>query len=828
MEVRVLADTFQDIRFAVRGFRRSSGFTFAALLTLALGIGANSAIFSVIDAALLHPVPFPEPERLVTLRQNTAHKDDTSVSYPNLLDWQQRAQSFEGIAGVRVAPFTLTGRGEPEELSALTVSSNLLSVLHVQPLAGRMFTKDEDQRHAAPVVLLGENYWRQHFASNPKILGQVLRLNGRDYAVIGIVPAMVARLHLGTDPDFTPADVITPIGQNDTDIFYNRSVGDNTGGVGRLKPGVTLGQARAEMDAIMRDLAVEYPDADADAGVSTVSYRQVLAGNLEPVLLALGAAVGFVLLIACTNVANLMLARSAGRSQEFGVRIALGAGPGRLMRQLLTESVLLALAGGALGLLIASWSTGIALAVLPSVLPESSDVQINGRVLLFTFAVSLLTGVLFGLAPAFQAGAANLQQTLRQGGRGILSARRRPQYVLIVSEVALTLILLVGTGLMIRTLHNLWSVRPGFDPQNLLVFYSGLSPDRTTSPEKARAAIHELNDRLRALPGVEAAAVEAGGLPFIGNTGVGFSREDEPETSKSSMRASNMYWVSRDHFKAMGIPLLRGRAFTDQDTAKRPFVAVIDEDTARAVFPGQDPIGKLLRIKPLYDRPLEIVGIAGRVKQIRLDPDAAINGFAQIYSPFDQMPESILPLMADGFAGIVRFKARSQADPAAVLRAVRKEVNAFDGGAVFSERWMADAIASSLAPRRFSLIVLGAFAAVALILSLIGIYGVVSYLISQRTNEIGVRMTLGARPRDIFLAVLREAAMVAIAGIAIGLAGAAALTRLMANMLFGINPTDFLTFACAALLLFGCTLLACYMPARRAVRVDPATALRCA
>ena len=532
MGPRVLVDTLQDVRFALRGFRRNSGFTFAALLTLALGIGANTAIFSVIDAALLHPIPFPEPERLVTLRQKTARKDDASVSYPNLLDWQQRAQSFEGIAGVRGDSFTLTGRGEPEQLTALTVSSNLLSVLRARPLLGRMFNKDEDRRHAAPVALLGENYWRRRFAADPKILGQALRLNGRDYAVIGIAPATVARLHLGNDPDFTPADVITPIGQNDTDIFYNRGVGDNTAGVGRLRPGVTLGQARAEMDAIMRHLAAEYPDADGDAGVSAVSYRQVLAGNLEPVLIALGAAVGFVLLIACTNVANLVLARSAGRSQEFGIRVALGAGPGRLMRQLLTESVLLALAGGALGLLIASWLTGGALAVLPSVLPDDSEVQINGRVLLFTFAVSVLTGVLFGFAPAFKAGAANLQQTLRQGGRGLLTARRGPQYVLIVSEVALTLILLVGTGLMLRTLHNLWSVPPGFDPQNLLVFYSGLSPDRTASPEKTRAAIGELNNRLRALPGVETAAVAAGGLPFIGNTSVAFAREDEPETSK--------------------------------------------------------------------------------------------------------------------------------------------------------------------------------------------------------------------------------------------------------------------------------------------------------
>ena len=595
MLASTLSSANQDVRFALRAFRRNPGFTFAALVTLALGIGANSAIFSVIDAALLHPIPFPEPDRLATLRQRTAHKDSASVSYPNLLDWQQRTQAFEAIAGVRQDSFTLTGLAEPEELNALTVSWNLLSVLRAQPLLGRMFTKDEDRRHAAPVVLLGEAFWRRRFAADPKIVGQALRLNGRDYTVIGIVPATVARLRLDNDPgDSTVADVFTPIGQNDTDIFYQRGVGDNTVGVGRLKPGVSLAQARAEMDAIMGNLAAQYPDDDKGAGVSTVSSRENLAGKLEPVLMALGAAVGFVLLIACTNVANLVLARSAGRTQEFGIRIALGAGRPRLIRQLLTESVLLSLAGGALGLLIASWCTGAALAGLPSVLPATADVQINHRVLWFTFAVSLLTGVLFGVAPAFKAGAVSIQETLRQGGRGVLNARRRPQYVLIVAEVALTLILLVGTGLMIRTLHNLWSAGPGFDAQNLLVFYSGLSPDRTSSPEKTRAAIHEINQRLRALPGVQAAAVESGGLPFFGNTGFSFSRENEPKTSKSAMRAANIYWVSRDHFKAMGIPLLGGRSFTDRDTEKTPFVAVVDEDSARALFPGQNPIGKYL------------------------------------------------------------------------------------------------------------------------------------------------------------------------------------------------------------------------------------------
>ncbi len=817
----MLDTTRQDLRFAFRTLRHSPGFTFAALLTLALGIGANTAIFSVIDAALLHPIPFPDAERLVTLYATSKSESKNSISYPNLLDWQKQAQTAE-ISGVRNDDtYTMSGRGEPEQVMALAVSSNLLAVLGVQPLLGRMFTAQEDMRGGAAVLLLGENFWRRRFAADPKIVGQTLRLNGRDYAVIGVVPARVAKLRFDDSPG--PAkDVITPIGQSNAEIYYDRGVGDSTTGLGRLKAGATLAQARAEMKAIARGLEQEFPDKDKDTGANVMQYRQDLTGGLRPVLLALIASVGFVLLIACTNVANLVLARSAGRAQEFGVRMALGAGPGRLVRQMLTESVMLALAGGALGLLIASWCTGAALAVLPSVLPGTVDVEVNPRVLLFTLAVSLVTGMLFGCAPALKVREANLQETLRQGARGVLSGRRKPQYLLIIAEVALTLVLLTGTGLLYRTLHNLWSVAPGFQPNHLLVFYSSLSPERSSSPAAARAALEEWNRRLRAIPGVEAAGVEAGGLPFIGNTGVGFNRADQPPPADGSHRLSNIYWVSPDHFQAMGIPLLRGRAFSEGDTQGRPLVAVIDEDSARAVFQGEDPIGKQLHVW-LHDRPVEIVGIAGRVKQARLDPDAESNQYAQLYIPIGQMPDSIVPMMANAFASLVRSKT----EPAALLRELRKEVNSFDGGAVFGEQWMTDNIAASLAPRRFSLIVLGCFAGIALLLSITGIYGVVSYLIGQRTNEIGVRMTMGARPNDIFLDVLREGAIVGGIGVGLGLIGAALLTRLMSSLLFQVSSTDLLTFLAAAVLLFACTLAACYAPARRAVRVDPATALRC-
>jgi predicted permease len=812
---------FQDLQFALRTFRRSPGFTLAVLITLALGIGANTTIFSVIDGTLLHPVPFPDSDRLVALYQKTPRDQKNAVSYPNLLDWQRRTQTFEAIAGARNASFTLTGRGDPQQIMGLTVSSNLLLVLRTRPVLGRMFTNEEDQRGAPPVVLLGETFWKRRFGGDLRILGQSLRLNGRDYTVIGIVPASV---RLDRAPGTFFNDVFTPIGQNEDPFFYNRGTGDNTLGLGRLKPGISLTQARAEMDTIMRNLATEYPEADKDTGVNAVSYREDIEGNLEPFLIALGVAVGFVLLIACANVANLLLARSAGRSQEFGIRLALGAGRRRLIRQLLTESVLLSLAGGTLGLLLASWCTGAALAVLPSILPAISQVEINPRVLLFSLALSLATGVLFGFAPAFRAGEVRIQQTLQQGGRGILRGRRRPQFILIAGEVALTLVLLVGAGLMIRSLYNLWNVSPGFDPHGVLVFYTSFSPQRASNPLRTREAFRDLDARLRALPGVEAASIDLGGLPFFGNTTVGFWREGDVRAYRDAMRMANLYGVTRDHFQAMGIPLVRGRSFTNQDTERSRLVVVIDQDSARAIFPGQDPIGKYLHTG-LWDRPVEIVGIAGRVKHSQLDPDAAALQRAQLYFPIAQIPDLLLPLAAnEGVTCIVR----SRIELAALLTSIRKELKMFDSErAIFGEQRMTEAISGSLAPRRFSLIVLGAFAAVALVLSVIGIYGVVSYLVSQRTNEIGVRMTLGAQPRDIFIAVLHDGAVMGVLGVIVGLVGATGLTRLMTRLLFGISATDLATFACAALVLIGLTILASYLPARRAVRIDPATALRC-
>ena len=817
----LLANTLQDVRFAFRTLRKNLGFTCAALVTLALGIGANAAIYTVIDGVLLHPIPFPESDRLVAMYQKSVRSEKNSVPYLNLLDWQRQSQTFEAIGGWRTDGFTLTGREEPEQLSALMVSENFFSVLGIRPLLGRTFTKEEDQRGGRRVVLLGEEFWKHHFAADRNIVGQNLILDGRDYTVIGVVPRSV-RFGWNNSPS---KDVFTPIGQYDVFEFYSHGTGNGTLGLGRLKPGATLEQARAEMDAIMRDLAAAYPDNVRGISADLVSLRDDVVGALQPTLLALGAAVGFVLLIACMNVANLALARSINRSDEFGIRVALGAGRGRIVRQLLTESVMLSVAGGAIGVFIASWATDAAIAILPAALPAISQIQLNQRVLLFTFAVSLLTGILFGFAPALKATRFKLHESLKQGGRGMLKGRHRIQRVLIIAEVALTLVLLVGAGLMLRSLDKLWNVSPGFNPKGVLFFYTGLSPRRASSPERIRASFQELNQRLAAVPGVESASLQIGGLPFLGSTTVSFQSADELEISRrNEMRTARFYAVGTGHFKTMEIPVLRGRSFMPGDTLTSPLVTVVDEELARAVFPAEDPIGKHIRVGLFGPRPIEIVGVAGHVKHTGLDSDATAQVRMEFYFPIAQVPDRVLPLAANAIAGIVRSKTA----PAVLLSSIRKEVAAFDSErAVSNEQLMTDAIAASLAGRRFSLIVLGSFAGIALVLSIIGIYGVISYLVSQRTNEIGVRVALGAEPRDILLGVLQEGGKLGVIGVAIGLAGAAAVTRLMSSLLFAVSPMDLVTFSSAAILLFGFTLLACYIPGRRAVRIDPMAALRC-
>jgi predicted permease len=573
---------FQDLRYGIRILSKSPGFTAVAVLTLALGIGANTAIFSVVNGVLLNPLPYYQPDQLIALYSRDPNFTQSSISYPNYLDWVRGNHSFSALAAFRSDDFNLTGMGEPERLPAEMVSAGFFSLLGVRPVIGRAFTAAEDQVGAAPVVVMSEGLWKRKFGSSPDALGKTLTLNGMAYTIVGVVPSQVYY----PGGNFQRSDVYIPIGQWNDPIFHDRRAGMGMDAVGRLKPGVTFDEAKADMDALGRHLAEEYPEADKSTGITLVPLKQNVVGYIRPYLLLLLAAVGFVLLIACVNVANLALARSTGRTREFAIRTALGAGRGRLIRQLLTESVLLALVGGALGLLVASWGLRAAVEVLPQALPRAHEVRLDGHVLLFALAASVLAGILFGLAPALKSSAPNIQEMLKEGGRGSSAARHRAQTVFIAVEMALAVVLLAGAGLMIRSLANLWGVDPGFDPHNLLNFYSSFPPVK--SPDTVRATWREIHDRLAAIPGVQAASLSVASRPMGSDSELPFWLEGQPKpATDAEMKQTLFYLVQPDYLKVMRIPLERGRFLTWADNTHSPLVTVIDDRFAQLYFRGQ-------------------------------------------------------------------------------------------------------------------------------------------------------------------------------------------------------------------------------------------------
>jgi putative ABC transport system permease protein len=600
----------------------------------------------------------------------------------------------------------------------------------------------------------------------------------------------------------------------------------STWAVGRMKQGVTLAQARADMDGVARSLGEAYPDADKGTGIVVTPLKQVMVRDIRPFLLVLLAAVGFVLLIACVNVANLLLARSTGRRREFAIRAALGAGQSRVVRQLLTESVLLAMAGGALGLLLAFWGTRAALAALPSALPRANDVRLDPRVLLFTLVISLAAGVLFGLAPALKTSRPDLHETLKEGGRGASGARYRTQNIFVVVEMALAVVLLIGAGLTIRTLVSLWSVGPGFDPQNVLSFRVGFPPSISNADASTiRASLRQFAEKIASVPGVNAVSMTTGAKPLDHESGLIFWREGQPKPpNEVSMPYALWYRVGPDYLKVMKIPLLRGRFLTAQDDANSPGVCVIDEDFAQKFFGNEDPIGKRLNFSLVYMQPLQIVGVVGHVKQYGLDETANSPMQAQFYMSPLQLPDDQLKTWAVYSAGYV---IRTQDSPGAFASAVRDALRGFNSKAVlYQPETMDSVIARSLASRRFAMILLAVFAALALVLASIGIYGVISYIAGQRTHEIGIRIALGAQRTDVLKMVLGQGARLAIIGVVMGLVAAAGLTQLMTRILYGVSATDPLTFSAVAIVLTLVALVACYIPARRAVRVDSMVALR--
>ncbi len=807
----------RDLRYGLRMLAKNPGFTVVAVVTLALGIGVNTALFSVVNGVLLNPLPYPESNRLVALYSHDANYTQASISYPNFLDWVRDNRSFSALAAFRGDDFNLTGSGEPERVPGEMVSASFFPLLRVRPVLGRTFRPEEDQVGAAPVVLIGGGFWKRKFGAAPDAVGKTLTLNGVAYNIVGVIPESFR--YIGGN--FHRSDVYTPIGQFNEPMFRNRGAAMGMDAVGRLKPGVSFEQAKADMDALARHQAEQYPDSDKGRGVTLIPLKQSMVGDIQPFLLLLLAAVGFVLLIACVNVANLLLARSTARTREFAIRTALGAHRGRVIRQLLTESILLASAGGSLGLLLASWGTQAALKVLPSALPRVEEIHMDVRVLLFTLAASVLAGILFGLAPALKNSQLDLHETLKEGGRGLSGARHRAQRSFVAAEIALAVLLLAGAGLMFRSLARLSRVDPGFDPHNLLTFYSSFPP--LSSPDDIRATWRRMEEDLHAIPGVVAASLTVGSVPMGNDSSVRFWLEGQPKpVNRSEMKVSLLYAVQPDYLNVMRTPLRRGRFLSTADSEHSPVVIVIDERFRQLYFGNQDPIGKRINLLGV-NLTAEIVGVVGHVKQGGLEEGLTSPVQAQMYAALAQIPDQVISLYASG-TGVVIRTAGSPAAQVGLIRHAVDQVNSQQ--AMYNIRTMDEIISESLAARRFSMILLGIFAALALLMACVGIYGVISYLAGQRTHEIGIRMALGASRPAVLWMILGDGAKMALVGVAIGLAAAFGLTRLMANMLFGVSAHDPLSFAAVAGLLIVVALAACYFPARRAMKVDPMVALR--
>jgi predicted permease len=809
---------WKDLRFGIRMLVRSPGFTATAILTLALGIGANTALFSVVNGVLLNPLPFPRAHELVTLYENKPNFKHGSISYPNFLDWQKNNRTFEAMAAYRPDDFTVAREGAPERLDGVMVSADFFSLLGVKPILGRGFSDDEDRLGGKPVVLISAGYWKRNYGSVPDIVGKTLVLDGKDYEIVGVIPTS---FHLNIQ-NFRTSDLYVPLGQWDDVIFRQRNVAMGMDGIARLKPGVTLEQARADMDSVTQNLASVYPDADTGVGATVVSLKERMVGEIRPYLLVLLAAVLLVLMIACVNVANLMLARSNGRAREFAIRSALGASQTRVVRQLLTESILLSLCGGVLGLILAAWGTQAALGLLPESLPRAEEVGLDGRVLLFTLAVSVLAGVVFGFAPALRTAQPNVQNTLKEGGRGATRAKQRAQSIFVILEMAMALVLLVGAGLMVRSLARLWSVNPGFNPKNVLYFEVGLPPAMKRAPaDSVRADLRRMHDTLATIPGVETLSLQRGGLPMFGDSEDPFWVVGHPKPERvSDMPSALWYEVEPDYLKVMGIPLERGRFFSEQDNESSPLVVVVDESFAEKYFPDQDPIGKSM-VDEFVGKPAEIIGVVGHVKHWGLDD--RINLHAQFYIPFTQIPDRFMSRAA-GSTGVL---VRTQREPLALVDAIRKKVAEMNSqDVVYETHSYEEIVSTSLEARWFSMMLLSVFAALALVLASVGIYGVISYVVGQRTHEIGIRIALGAQRKDVLALILGEGTRTALLGVGIGVVAAFGLTRLMVSVLYGVSATDPLTFLAVAALLAAIALLACYMPARRAMRVDPIVALR--
>lgn len=802
---------YQDIRYAVRMLTKKPGFTAAALIALALGIGANTAIFSVVNAILLRPLAYNAPDRIVAFWENNLPNDikKESTSGPNFTDWKDQAESFEAMAAFHRTSAILSGDSEPERIQGSAVTDGFFSVLKVDPALGRVFLPDEMQPGKNRVVILSDGMWRRRFGSDQNIIGKAVTLNGNPYTVVGVMPPYFRNPR--PDPR-QPTELWMPVS---VDLTKRGRRSDFLSVIARMKPDVSIEQARSEMNTIVGRLEEQYTNANAGWTVEIIPLHERFVGDVKLAMFVLLGAVCFLLLIACANVANLLLARAAAREKEIAIRTALGAARRRLVQQLLTESVALALLGGGIGLLLAVWGIELLTSLGPESIPRINEVSLDRSVLAFTLTVSLVSGIVFGLVPALQASKANLNDALKEGGRsGAESTRgRRARNVLAISEIALSFVLLIGAGLMLKSFINLEQVNPGFNPARVLTLNLSLPSSKYPDGTPATAGFYkQLFEQVASLPGVESvAAIDS--LPLTGSSVLSFSVEGRPLPPPDKVEDAEVCVITPDYFRALGIPLMNGRPFADQDSENAPAVTLISSTMARRYWPDEDPIGKRITLSNPQTGPwLTIAGIVGDVHQSTLDAEP----YPEMYLAFAQNQRRSMSLVV-----------RASVDPLKLVPAVRSKIGALDKDQpLYNVRTLDQILSESVARPRFNMLLIGIFAVIAIVLAAVGIYSVMSYSVTQRTHEIGIRMALGAQTGEVLRLVVRQGMTVALTGVGLGFGAALLLTRLMASLLFNVTATDPLVFVAISVVLVGVALGACLIPARRAMKVDPMVALR--
>ncbi len=810
---------FQDLRYGFRMLLKGRAVTAVAIIALALGIGANTAIFSVVNAVLFRGLPYKNADQLVMIWETNSEVqigfDLLPVSIAAFADWRNQAESFEAISILDAERFAFTGSGTPERVGGARASAGFFDLMGVSPILGRTFSPEEDKPGANTVVVISHAVWQSRFGADPNVCGKTMVLNGRSHTIIGVMPKGFQFPRAEDLPSYfqtsAQSDLWTPAGLTGEQLANRES--HNKSVIARLKPGFTVGQAQSEIEAISNRIAEQYPEARG-WGAKIVPLKEQLVGDLRVALFVLLGAVGFVLLIACANVANLLLARAASRQKEMAVRSALGASRLRIVRQLLTESLLLSLAGGVIGILLAVWGINVLLAISPSSIPRKHEISIDGYVLAFTFTVSLATGLLFGLAPAFQTSRFNLSETLKEGARGSTAGNAPLRSLLVVSEIALSLVLLIGAGLLLNSFSRLLGINPGFDPKNILAMRISAGSSYDDDQKQARF-FHQIIEKVKALPGIESVGAVSD-LPLSGGEEIDqFTVEGSPVPSNYNDTPLGDYrFVDEGYFSTLKIPLIAGRHFSEQDTETAPPVIIINESLARRFYADTQPIGKRIKPGDFESRApwATVVGVVKDVKHTTLEQETR----PQLYFPYQQK-----------LWGILTIVARSDSDSRSLSAAMRNAVWEVDKDQpITSLKMMEEFLADAVSQKRFNAILLAAFALVAMVLASVGIYGVMSYTVTQRTHEIGIRIALGAKQRDVFKMVVGQGLKLTLAGVAIGLTAAFALTRLMESLLYNVSATDPATFIVISIVLAGVALAACAVPARRATKVDPMVALR--